>query len=250
MPSAIYILMAPSETKSLGGNGESIGAKQFIFPELYHYRKSVADIYNKMVARSDNSALASYFGIKKAEEIEKYKLDIFNTGTKKAIERYTGVAFDYLDYPSLSEEQKHYIDQQTLLFSNLFGPILAQDALPLYKFKQGTKLFDMSLDRYYKEHFSEALDGLFASALIVDLRAGIYQKFYTIKQPYITFKFLKEGKVVSHWAKAYRGKLLRLMALHAIESIESLLAVFPEDMKLIETTTKGFETLYTIEVGC
>ena len=95
--------------------------------------------------------------------------------------------------------------------------------IPEYKFKQGSKLPNVSIENYFKKHFTPALDEYLQDD-IIDLRAGFYEKFYTIKAPYLTFKFLKNGKVVSHWAKAYRGIVLRHLARHRFASIRELLA--------------------------
>ena len=57
----------------------------------------------------------------------------------------------------------------------------------------------------------------------LDLRAGFYHKFYVPSSYYTTLKFLKEGKVVSHWAKAYRGIVLRHIAKAHIDTIEDFI---------------------------
>ncbi len=244
----IVIFMAPSEAKSQGGSLEALNQESFIFPKLYHFREAVAKRYNEMMLSDDNALKSELTGLKKQSDIRAFEIDIFKTPTKKAIERYSGVAFEYLGYESLSPKAQAYVDRHTLIFSNLFGPVSAQDALPYYKFKQNSKTLGQALDAYYKEHFSEALDSWCEGAFIVDLRAGVYEKFYTIKKPYVTFKFLKNGKVVSHYAKAYRGKLLALMARGQIQSIEALLSALPKDMKLLSCEQKKLKTLYTIEI--
>ncbi|EDO9528420.1 peroxide stress protein YaaA [Campylobacter coli] len=48
--------------------------------------------------------------------------------------------------------------ENTLIFSNLFGVVKASDHLPFYKFKQGAKINNFALEKFYKEHFSKALD--------------------------------------------------------------------------------------------
>lgn len=54
----------------------------------------------------------------------------------------------------------------------------------------------------------------------MDLRASFYERFYTIKKPFFTLKFIKNGKVVSHYAKYYRGLILKEMAKNNIESVD------------------------------
>ena len=244
----LHILLAPSETKSEGGDLPFLDKNSFLFEELFNQRELVSNHYYKMIQRNDMDELGSKFGIKKEKDIEKYCIDIYNSATKKAIQRYTGVAFDSIDYDNLSTKAQEYIDTQVMLFSNLFGPVLASNALPYYKLKQGEKLEGMAIDAHYKKYFTDALDK-YLEGDIIDLRAGVYEKFYKISKPYTTFKFLKGGKVVSHWAKAYRGKLVNLLATHNIEHINDLKALLPEDMTLIEITTKGLKSEWIIEVS-
>jgi len=67
-------------------------------------------------------------------------------------------------------------------------------------------------DKFYKERFSYQLDLYLGKSDILDLRAGYYDKIYKVTKPYTTLKFLKNGKTVSHWAKAYRGKVLKAVS--------------------------------------
>ena len=243
----LHILLAPSETKSEGGDLPILNKEGFLFEELFNQRDLIANHYYEMIKRDDKSELSGKFGLKKEKDIEKYCIDIYNSATKKAIQRYTGVAFDSIDYENLSKTAQDYIDNQVLLFSNLFGPVLASNALPYYKLKQGEKLEGMAIDAHYKKYFTDALD-IYLDGEIIDLRAGVYEKFYKISKPYTTFKFLKDGKVVSHWAKAYRGKLVHLLAKHSVEHIEDLKTILPEDMLIKEIVTKGLKTEWIIEV--
>ena len=166
----------------------------------------------------------------------------------KAIERYDGVAYDYLTYSSLEIEAQTHIDTTTILFSNLFGPIRAGDSIPDYKLKQGSSIGKFAPEKHYKEYFSSALDEMIGDQEVLDLRAGFYDKFYTPSIPYVTLKFLKEGKAVSHWAKAYRGIVLREAAKHQIGSIQELLAMNLDGLNVREIVEikKKKEVVYTI----
>ena len=48
----------------------------------------------------------------------------------RAIERYDGVAYEYLGFGSLEIAAQEYIVQNTIIFSNIFGPIAAGDLIP------------------------------------------------------------------------------------------------------------------------
>ena len=62
-------------------------------------------------------------------------------------------------------------------------------------------------------------------------------------------KFLKDGKSVSHWAKAYRGKVLRTIANLQPQTKEELLEIKYDGLKLIESTSyKKIGTMLVYEV--
>jgi len=242
------ILFAPSEGKRTGGDPSPLNSTSLIFPELYTKRLEIIKHYEALVQNGSNEALEELFGLKDSREFECYKIPFKIAPTMKAIERYDGVAYNYLSYETLSQTAKEYIDSHVLLFSNLFGPISAGDTLPNYKLKQGSSIGNLSPEKYYKEHFSHSLDELIKNNEILDLRAGFYDKFYTPKSFITTLKFLKDGKVVSHWAKAYRGVVLRALAIHKIASIEELLALSIEGLIVTDQVEKKKkkEIIYTI----
>jgi cytoplasmic iron level regulating protein YaaA (DUF328/UPF0246 family) len=243
------ILFAPSETKHPGGSGAPFGPDSFVFPHLFDKRKTFVQHYQKYIDNASTEQLQRLFGTKKAELIARYAHDLFGAPTMKAINRYDGVAFDHLDYPSLDKSGQNYVDSHLIIFSNLFGPVLAGDeGLPQYKLKQGEKIGGLAPEKFYKEHFTQAMDDYLADEEVLDLRAGFYDKFYKISKPYTTMKFLKNGKSVSHWAKAYRGAVLRRMAEEKIESIKELEAMeieglIIEEIKIIKNKT---ELVYSI----
>jgi cytoplasmic iron level regulating protein YaaA (DUF328/UPF0246 family) len=238
------ILFSPSEGKTTLATNEPINQNSFIFPELYEKRKYILDEYNKYIHSLNDEELNKYFGIKNGVD---FKIDIFKEKTCKAIKRYDGVAYDYLEYNSLNKNSQKYIDENTIIFSNLFGPIKADDLLPIYRMKQGRNLPNIEIDKYYKKEFSNTLDE-YLDDEILDLRAGHYDKFYKPNKQYITMKFIKNGKVVSHWAKAYRGIVLKEMAKNNIQNKNELLnLIIPNlNLKEIQETKKKITIIYEI----
>ncbi len=82
---------------------------------------------------------------------------------------------------------------------------------------------------------------------ILDLRAGYYEKFY---KPNFTIKmkFIKNGKVISHWAKTYRGKILRQIAQNRIDSFKKLKDFSFEGLNLKEIISKKNEEIWVMEI--
>ena len=241
------ILLAPSETKKSGGN-RNFEIDSLLFDSIAPQRSKLLHCYINTIQKGDLQELSKMFGLKKESDILKHKKNIVYELTMKAIERYTGVAFDYLDYPQLDKKSQNYIDAHVILFSNLFGPIKADDLIPEYKLKQGESVDSIKVERFYHEHSADLLEEIFQDEEILDLRAIFYDKFYKPKKPYTTLKFIKEGKVVSHWAKAYRGIVLREIAKAGVESIEEFMALPIEGLQIQEIQTKKNKTEIIYEI--
>lgn len=242
------ILLAPSESKNTGGE-KAFTLQNLLFPSLLPQRTKLLHQYINILQQNDSSTLSKMFGLKKETDIQKYqKQDIIHQGTMKAIERYTGVAFDYLDYQTLEKSQKNTIDNNVIIFSNLFGAVRADDFIPDYKLKQGEAIGDIKVDKFYKTHSSKHLDAYLAEEEILDLRAGFYDKFYIPNKAYTSLKFIKEGKVVSHWAKAYRGIVLRHIAQNHIKSIDALIQLPIKGLEIKEHKTSKNKTEIIYEI--
>jgi cytoplasmic iron level regulating protein YaaA (DUF328/UPF0246 family) len=229
------ILFSPAETKNKGGKIKKLDKNSFIFPELFNKRMEAIKSYQEFIDNASDEQLAKLFGTKKQDVIEYYKGNLLNKEMLKVIERYNGVAFDYLKYKELNIDAQNYIDNNVIIFSNLFGPVLAGDfGLADYKLKQGEKIGNLALEKFYNKHFKSAIDSYLHNEEVIDLRAGFYEKFYKISKPYTTMKFIKNGKVVSHWAKAYRGIVLRKIAKNNIQSITELMNLTIENLSIQE----------------
>ncbi|HEC45946.1 MAG TPA: YaaA family protein [Epsilonproteobacteria bacterium] len=242
------ILLAPSETKRPGG-AASFNLSTLLFESLLPHRTKLLHTYINVLQKGDMQILSKMFGLKKESDILHHKKDIIHELTMKAIERYTGVAFDYLGYEKLDAHTQHYIDSHVILFSNLFGPIRASDLIPEYKLKQGEVVGDIKTEKFYHEHSAALMEAYLGDDEILDLRAGFYDKFYKPHKNYTTLKFIKDGKVVSHWAKAYRGIVLREIAKAGVETLEEFMKLPIEGLSIQEIQTKKNKTEIIYEIG-
>ncbi len=226
------ILFAPSEAKREGGDHAQM---RFCFDID---RDEILQKYEKIIKSGADEEKHKLFGTKELLDI-----DIFSSPTLKAIRRYTGVAYEYLDYDSLHPLQQEFLDEHVVIFSNLFGPLCASDLIPFYKLKQGVAVGDIKPEKYY----APRCKNLSGDEEILDLRAGYYEKFYKPKFA-VKMKFIKGGKVVSHWAKAYRGKILRQIAQERIDSFKKLRDFAFEGLQLVEIVSKKSEEIWVMEI--
>lgn len=240
----LYTLFSPSEGKTVGGTHTP--KSDILFG--YEPRTDILNTYNNIVNSGDMEAIKALFGIKKESDIAPYIEDLFTAPKMTAIARYSGVAFGYLDMQTLDSDAKAYLEKQVIIFSNLYGPVLGGDEIANYKVKQGNNIGDTAPDKFYKERFSYQLDLQLMNHEILDLRAGYYDKFYKTKQEYTTLKFLKGGKTVSHWAKAYRGIVLRELAKHQVDSLDAFMKLEIETLKVeeIKVIKNKKEIIYSI----
>ncbi len=219
------ILLAPSERKTLGGDNPPISKDSFIFPEIYDKRIEAIKKYDEF--------------LKTTQDVKNFgddKTSVFERPSKKAVLRYRGVAFEHLKYTDLDKNSQKWIDENVFIFSNLFGVIRAGDLIPHYTLKQGSKPgFDIY--SYHHNVFAPILEKINENEPFIDLRAKFYEKIYKPKNA-ITFKFIKNGKVISHFAKAYRGKLTAIIAKHKPKAIEDVLKIPFEGIKIIEIQEK------------
>ena len=245
----MIILMAPSEGKKSGGEASKLDISSLVFNDMLNeQRLLLTEKYRDILASSKRDIKIEMLGIKKENIIEHYEhLDILDSPLLPAIERYDGVAFDYLDYDSLTADSKIYISKHLYIFSNLFGILRASDMIPDYRVKQGAKIGEYSPDKIYAPVMRE-LDKKFEGEDILDIRAGFYDKFYKPKIPYATLKFLKNGKVVSHWAKAWRGLVLRYVSGNGINSLDEFEEMPMNGLKLKEIQQKGLKREYIYEI--
>jgi len=243
------ILFSSSESKIEGGKYPPLSLNSFMQKECYKKRLKVIKKYNDIIMHDELVKVCKIFGIKNIKECQRYRKDIFIQKCIKAIKRYSGVAYQYLDYQNLKKDEQEYIDNNTLIFSNLFGAIFAKDKIPFYKLKQGEKLEGFNIENFYKNECSKSLDLLLQDEDILDLRAAFYEKFYKINKRYTKLKFVKNKKVVSHWAKAYRGIVLKEIAKAKITNIDEFMRLSIDGLKVLEIEKNSNFDLIVLEIS-
>ena len=106
----LKILFSPSEGKNSGGDAikkELLGAS--------NAREEILTTYNSIALSDDETEIKSLFGIKKWSECVTYINDVFDSPLMPAIERYQGVAYDYLKYKELQEGAQNYLKKNTII---------------------------------------------------------------------------------------------------------------------------------------
>jgi len=214
-----FILIPPSEGKSSGGTKPCWLETKQSFKNLETPRLQVISALVEAMKEPESNR-AKLLGVKgkKVAEATSANLDIQKAKTLPAIERYTGVLYDALDYSALSAGLKRKVDQQVIIFSGLWGIVKPQDLIPDYKLKMGAKLQELGiLSRFWKPYLTSALEECNIGC-IWDLLPGEHSAGWdpVIAQKRIRVKFLdeviKDGEKklvsVSHWNKLLKGALV------------------------------------------
>lgn len=248
----MWILFSPSEKKCLNHPMQVNSAKQFYSNFICKGLMQTLLAYVEFLQTKSDTEIAKLFG-NKTIDLDALSLaqNCLNAPLLEAILRYDGVAFNALNFNTLNNEAKNYIYKKVLIFSNLFGVLRAKDAIPYYDLKQGESFnldsFSFRTQSFYAQNTENIWEFLaqntHESLEFLDLRANFYQKCLALEKSPLdniviyTPNFIKKGKVVSHYAKFYRGILLKECANNGIQKLESLLNLHIEGIVLHTTTT-------------
>jgi len=215
----VFVLLPPSETKHPGGDGAPLDLSALGTPELTPLRAQLVDAVVALSA--DVPAARAALGLSPAQDAEIARNAALRTSpTMPAIERYTGVLYDALDIGSLTRAQRRRADARLAVGSALFGVLRAGDAVPAYRLSAGSTLPGLpTLRALWKPVLSDVLVGI--DELVVDLRSGAYADLAPVPGA-VTVQVLSQRPdgtraVVSHFNKAHKGRLARLLATTTAE---------------------------------
>jgi hypothetical protein len=145
--------------------------------------------------------------------------------SSSAMEIYSGVLYQALDYHSLTSGAKRRAESELLIFSAPFGVLRPSDRIPAYKIKIKSS--------NWSDLLPNLLDPLERN-LIIDCRSSTYQGVWK-PDPSITVTVrvfqIRAGvrTVITHMSKKYRGELTRHLLLNqAVKSPQELLLLAQE----------------------
>lgn len=230
------ILLPPSEGKSVGGRGASWSADSDSFGELDDDRARVMAALQRAM-RSSAANRQKLLGVKgdALAAATAANLAVTDSATRPAIERYTGVLYDALDYAGLPAAQRRRADDQIVIASGLFGLVTPCSPIPDYKLKMGATLPRLGrLSTFWKPKLTASLTPLVEDRVVWDLlpneHAAAWSPATTAPSARYSVRFLDDvGSgterrliTVSHWNKLLKGALVRYVLAHQLTSPDSL----------------------------
>ena len=125
------ILIPPSEGKA------KVKPTKILFSNTnFRFEREVNQVV-RLLELIDDEDLRSVYGTsaEKALMFHRQNQDVFNSPCSPAIERYTGVVYEHINWSSLSEKAKDYMEKYIYIFSGLFGLLTPKTLIPEYKLK-------------------------------------------------------------------------------------------------------------------
>ena len=228
----MLILLPPSEGKSAPTRGKPLALETLSFPELTETRDAVltalADLCganHDPATPTQNEVLVEFaqrslgLGPTQTEEVRR-NARLRTASTARADAIYTGVLYDNLDLASLDPAARRRATRSLAITSSLFGLVRPGDRIPSYRLAGGVNLPGLGV---VSARWREVLDPVVVSAagrgLVVDLRSSTYAAFWRpgrdLADRVATVRVLQqvgsERKVVSHFNKATKGRLVRAL---------------------------------------
>lgn len=209
------MLLPPSETKADGGRGGPLDLDALSFPELNPTRAKLADALADLA--TDVPASIEALGITERQTGEVARnAALWTSPTMPALRRYTGVLYDALDVKSFTRAGLEKAHRRLAVTSSLFGVVSATDPIPAYRLSGGNALPSIGTVRgLWKPVLEPVLRQV--EGLVVDLRSGTYSAFAKLRPDAVVVRVVTENDkgervTVSHFNKAYKGRLARVLA--------------------------------------
>src|SRR5438067_2284479 len=190
----VLVLLPPSETKAPGGDGPSLDLDALSFPELTPVRRKLADALVDLAGDLPASLRALDLSARQEDEVAR-NAALWSAPTLPALERYTGVLYDALDFGGFTNAQRAKAERRLAVASALFGIARGTDRIPAYRLSGGSSLPAVGALRGV---WRPVLEPVFAGrdGLVVDLRSGAYAALARIPDAVTVRVVTAAGKTV------------------------------------------------------
>ena len=230
----VLLLLPPSETKAAPSEGPPLDLDALSFPTLTRTRRRLVKELVRL-ARREPDALRRALSLSPRQDAELARnAALLTAPTLPALQLYTGVVYDNLDYPSLRGTARRRADASLVVASALFGLLRPDDRVPAYRLSGGTVLPSIGgLAPLWRPVLPKALAG----ELVVDLRSGAYAALAPLPDV-VAVRVLREqdGRrtVVSHDNKWTKGRLARALCEQGARSVDDVAHVATQVCDAVE----------------
>lgn len=209
----MLILLAPSEGKTAPPSGPPLDLVTLSHADaLTATRERVLAALVKLSAGRRSTALNSLgLSVGQASELER-NAGLGDAPTAPAAEVYTGVLYQHLAFAELDSRARARAAERVLVASALWGVVGIEDHIPAYRLSMSADIRSLrrGLPALWRKPLAAALPDA-AGQLVLDLRSGSYAAAWKpARSTVVQIRAVTpEGKVISHMAKATRGRVAR-----------------------------------------
>jgi cytoplasmic iron level regulating protein YaaA (DUF328/UPF0246 family) len=218
----VLILLPPSETKAAPRRrGRPVDLATLGLPELTPTRAAVRDA---LVAASGAPGALDLLGVGEGLRAEvEQNTRLGSTPASGALETYTGVLYDALDFAALSPGAKRRAGRALRVQSALWGPVGPADRITPYRLSMAVTLPGLGpLARLWRAVLPGPMAALAGDGVVVDCRSSTYAAAWSPRgeaaRQLLAVRVFTEvaGRrtVVSHLAKHTRGQIARVLLEH------------------------------------
>ena len=218
----MLILLPPSEGKTAPRRGAALDLGRLDFPQLEEPRAELLDALTTLCSGEPEKA-AEVLGLGPTQLGEVHRDAGLRTApTARADHVYSGVLYEALDLPSLPGAAKRRATARLLVTSGLFGLVRPDDRIPAYRLSGQVALPGIGpVARFWGTRLAPVVEEAAGDGLVLDLRSSAYTPFWRPTKAQsdrvVTVRVLHESggqrKVVSHFNKATKGRLVRDLLL-------------------------------------
>ncbi|MCP4892235.1 MAG: peroxide stress protein YaaA, partial [Actinomycetales bacterium] len=212
----MLVLLPPSEGKTGPESGSRLKPSTLSFPGLAAPRSHVSDALVALCSSNEKKAATILdLGPQQLHLIDN-NARLATAPTAPAIEIYTGVLYDALDFRTLPATARKRAATRVAISSALFGLLRPGDLIPQYRLSADTTIPGLGpLAAVWRDSIQVEVRA--TTGPILDLRSGAYMKLGPLPAETADRGFVgrilleKAGKrsVVSHHNKATKGLLVR-----------------------------------------
>jgi uncharacterized protein len=215
----VLILLPPSEGKTAPRRGRPLDLAALSSAALESPRGKVLDALVDLCTTDDPAAAAAVLGLGRTQiDAVAANARLRKAPTARADQVYSGVLYEALDLASLGAAARRRATGRLAVTSALFGLVRPSDRIPSYRLSGDVSLPGVGpVSTYWSRHLDEAVRTAAGRGLVVDLRSSTYAAFWRpdpeLARRVVTIRVLHEvageRKVVSHFNKATKGRLVR-----------------------------------------
>lgn len=223
----MLVLLPPSEAKTSPAAGPELDLGALLAPSLNPTRELLSRTLARMCeGNAGRAAVRLGLGPTQLDEVQR-NAGLLTAPTARADEVYTGVLYEAWDPAGSTARSREHAARTVAIASALFGVVGAADPIPAYRLSAGVTLPRLgSLASRWRVPLGRALTDLVGDGVLVDLRSGPYLNLHRpagrLAERTATVRVLSETagvrKVVSHFNKATKGRIVRALCDEQIDA--------------------------------